>query len=71
MIRYSIEEACRLQGWPELAAELAAAPFTKDGKLKLIANGVPAHLGRAIAGAVMRAMTSHRAKVPQMEGGTI
>jgi len=53
-VRYSIAEAARLQGFPELTLE--DCPFTKEGKLKAIANGVPKALGLAIARAVKLAM---------------
>jgi len=48
--RYKLADACRLQGLPE--DFLADAPFTADGKLKAIANGVPLPMGRAIARAI-------------------
>lgn len=54
MTRYSIEESTRLQGLPE--DFLSDAPFTKEGKLKAIANGVPLPMGRAIAHAVKDAI---------------
>jgi site-specific DNA-cytosine methylase len=53
-VRYTLAEACRLQGLPE--NYLADAPFTAEGKLKAVANGVPLPMGRAIARAVSRAM---------------
>jgi DNA (cytosine-5)-methyltransferase 1 len=52
--RYSIAEACRLQGLPE--DFLADSPFRADAKLKAIANGVPLPMGLAIARAVSLAM---------------
>lgn len=52
--RYTVERACELQGLP--ADYLADAPFTREGKLKAVANGVPLPMGRAIAAAVRRAM---------------
>jgi len=39
MMRYSIEEACVLQGLP--ADHAAHFPFTKEAKLQVLANGVP------------------------------
>ncbi len=51
-VRYSISEAARLQGFPELT--LDDAPFTKGGKLKALANGVPKPMGLAIARAIRR-----------------
>jgi DNA (cytosine-5)-methyltransferase 1 len=48
--RYKLSDACRLQGLPENF--LSDAPFTADGKLKAVANGVPIPMGRAIAKAI-------------------
>jgi DNA (cytosine-5)-methyltransferase 1 len=58
MWRYSIAEACQLQGVPDDMQEMLEkhAPFRADAKLKAIANGVPLWMGRAIARAVRRAM---------------
>lgn len=50
MTRYSLADTCRLQGLPENF--LADSPFTADGKLKAVANGVPIQMGRAIAKAI-------------------
>ena len=50
MRRYKLSEALRLQGLP--ADFLSDAPFTADGKLKAVANGVPIPVGRAVARAV-------------------
>lgn len=55
MVRYSLADACELQGLPRDFLE--DAPFTAAGKLKLVANGVPLMMGRAVAAAVRRAMT--------------
>ena len=52
--RYSLADACRLQGLPR--DFLDDAPFTAAGKLKAIANAVPLPMARAIAAAVGRAM---------------
>jgi site-specific DNA-cytosine methylase len=52
--RYRLPEACRLQGLPE--DFLADSPFTADGKLKAVANGVPLPMGRAMARAVREAI---------------
>lgn len=52
--RYKLADACRLQGLPE--DFLDDAPFTADGKLKAVANGVPLPMGRAIARAVKEAI---------------
>lgn len=56
MVRYSIGEAARLQGFPDLTMD--DAPFTKDGKLKAIANGVPREMGLAVCKAIWRIMTT-------------
>ncbi len=55
MTRYRFPEACRLQGLPE--DFLADAPFTAEGKLRAVANGVPLPMGRAIAKAVKAALS--------------
>ena len=52
--RYTLADACRLQGLPE--DFLADCPLTAAGKLKAVANGVPIPMGRAIAVAVRKAM---------------
>ena len=52
--RYRFPEACRLQGLPE--DFLSDSPFTAEGKLKAVANGVPIPMGRAIARAVKEAL---------------
>lgn len=52
--RFRLDDACRLQGMPP--DFLQDAPFTSEGKLKAIANGVPIPMGRAIARAVRRAI---------------
>ena len=54
LITYSIPEMCRLQGLPE--DFLAEAPFTAQGKRKVLGNGVPLPMGRAVAEAVTRAL---------------
>ncbi len=54
LIRYTFEEACRLQGLPE--GFLEDASFTKQGKLKAVANGVPIPMGRALARAIRQAV---------------
>ena len=49
---YTLEQMCALQGLPEgFADEL---PFTTHGKRRVIGNGVPLPMGRAIARAVAR-----------------
>lgn len=52
--RYKLADACRLQGLPE--DFLSDSPFTAEGKLKAVANGVPLPMGRAIARAVVEAL---------------
>lgn len=54
MARYSIAESARYQGLPE--DFLSDAPFTADGKRRVIANGVPLPMGRAVAKAVKDAL---------------
>jgi DNA (cytosine-5)-methyltransferase 1 len=49
-----MNEVARLQGLPE--DFLVDAPFTKEGKRRAIANGVPLPMGRAIARAVKLAI---------------
>ena len=57
MGRYKLADACRLQGLPE--DFLDDCPFTADGKLKAVANGVPIPMGRVIARAVKEAVNEH------------
>lgn len=52
--RYSVPEALRLQGLPE--GFFDKAPLTQQGKLKVVAQGVPLPMGRAVARAVKRAL---------------
>jgi DNA (cytosine-5)-methyltransferase 1 len=52
--RASIGEMLRHQGLPE--TYLDDAPFSETGKRKVIGNGVPIPMGRAIARAVRRAL---------------
>lgn len=54
--RYRLTDACRLQGLPE--DFLAHSPFTADGKLKAVANGVPLPLGRVIAQSIKNALAA-------------
>lgn len=58
--------ACRLQGLPE--DFLSDAPFTADGKLKAVANGVPLFMGGAIAKAVREAIGLASRISPGAEG---
>ena len=52
----ALKESLRLQGLPE--DFLDAAPFTMAGKHRVIGNGVPLPMGRALAQAVKRALES-------------
>jgi DNA (cytosine-5)-methyltransferase 1 len=52
---YTVAQMCRLQGLPETFGD--ELPFTTHGKRRVIGNGVPLPLGRAVARAVKRAMT--------------
>ncbi len=52
--RYTLANACALQGFPEDFFE--DTPFTADGKAKMVANAVPRYLAVAVAKAVKRAM---------------
>lgn len=54
MARYTLAEAIELQGLP--ADFLAECPLTVDGKRKMIGNGVPLPMGRAVARAVKAAI---------------
>lgn len=54
MGRYKLADALRLQGLPE--DFLDNAPFTAEGKLKAVANGVPIPMGRVIARAIKEAI---------------
>lgn len=59
---------CRLQGLPP--DFLDAAPFTVAGKIKVVGNGVPLPMGRAVARAVKRALGLERAHDAGAGGGT-
>ena len=54
--RINVKESLRLQGLP--ADFLDHAPFTKEGKQKVIGNGVPLPTGRAVAQAVLKFLFS-------------
>lgn len=54
MERYSVEEAARLQGVDLDMFKLC--PFRRDALQKMLANGVPLPMGRAVAKAVRQAM---------------
>lgn len=53
-VRVKIPEMCRRQGLPE--DFLSESPFTDQGKRKVIGNGVPIPMGRAVAKAIKRAL---------------
>ncbi len=57
MAKYSLADACRLQGLAETFAD--GLPFTRQWKYEVIGNGVPLPMGRAIARAVKQAAMSH------------
>jgi DNA (cytosine-5)-methyltransferase 1 len=59
-VRRTIAETLVLQGCP--SDLLDDAPFTDEGKRRVIANGVPLPMGRAIAAAVKRAMEAQPCK---------
>lgn len=67
MSRYKLPEACRLQGLPENFLE--DAPFTAQGKLKAVANGVPLPMGRALAKAIDKALAEPRRREAEEEEG--
>ena len=56
--RYRLADAIRLQGLPD--GFLDDAPFTADGKLKAVANGVPICMGVAVARAIREALRAIR-----------
>jgi DNA (cytosine-5)-methyltransferase 1 len=53
MAKYSLPEACQLQGLPATFTD--SMPFTRQWKYEVVGNGVPLPMGRAIAKAVMEA----------------
>lgn len=55
--RRNVAECAVLQGLPP--DFLSDAPFTRDGKHRVIGNGVPLPMGRAIASAVKDALAAH------------
>lgn len=57
--RYTVAKALELQGLP--AHFLGKAPLTQQGALKVIAQGVPLPMGRAIARAVKAALSREAA----------
>jgi DNA (cytosine-5)-methyltransferase 1 len=50
-----IADACEAQGLPRDFTD--HMPFTMHGKRSVIGNGVPMAMGRAVADAVLRAVT--------------
>lgn len=56
--RYSVAEALALQGLPSdfFNRYKPCSPLTKYGQLKVLANGVPLPMGRAVARAVKKAL---------------
>lgn len=52
-------KACALQGLPDVF--LADAPLTIEGKIRMVGNGVPLPMGRAVAKAVKRVLAQARA----------
>lgn len=56
MAKYSIEDACELQGLPRDFTE--KLPFTRQWKHEVIGNGVPLAMGRAVARAVREALAA-------------
>ena len=53
MAKYPFREACTLQGLPP---DFDLPGFTQQAKYEAVGNGVPLHMGRAVARAVKRAM---------------
>ena len=62
MSRYGLEDACELQGLPRDFFQYS--PYTKQGALQLVANGVPLMLGVQVALAITTAIN---AKAPLAE----
>jgi len=61
--RFTPDEAARFQGLPD--EFLRDAPLTQQGRLKVLAQGVPLPMGRAIAKAVKRALTGAPREAPR------
>lgn len=64
---YSVADACRLQGLP--ADFMDKTPFTVQGKVRAVANGVPMSMGRAIAKGVMAYLDLKALRSHLSEGG--
>ena len=64
----SIARMCELQGLPD--GFLSEAPFTAHGKRKVIGNGVPLPMGRAVAQAVRVAIQRAALSSPGADGTT-
>lgn len=62
LVRYRLPEAMRLQGCPPEMVEQFGEhhPFRADAALKMIANGVPVPLGRALARAIKAALAQRQ-----------
>ena len=56
----AFEEFCRLQGLP--VDFLADAPFSSEGKYRMVGNGVPLPMGRTVARAVRQAINDGGSK---------
>jgi DNA (cytosine-5)-methyltransferase 1 len=61
--RRSFEKCCELQGLPR--DFLKDAPFTSEGKYRVVGNGVPLPMGRAVAAAVKRTMGLEQAEAAE------
>jgi len=66
-MQMTYEEACEHQGLPR--DFLADAPFTKEGRWRVVGNGVPLPLGRAVAEAVRQAIEAADEDGPGGVGG--
>ena len=53
---HTFAQACELQGLPR--DFLRESPFTNEGRWRVIGNGVPLALGRAVARAVRETLTN-------------
>lgn len=73
--RYSVEQACELQGLP---ADFFGAPkrhgadrspFHREAQLRMVANGVPLPMGRTVARAVKAALAPVGPEPPSISAG--